>query len=210
VAEEHTVLSRLPRTPRVSEVSAHCVLNVFFGGPGSLVHKRYPELAARLEPLRMPGYDPAAAPVELTGDDGRLLRVLGQDGRAGFRALAAATGWSQTTVRRRLAELREIGALYFDVEFELGLLGLHTGASLWLSVAPGDLVAAGTALAEHPEVGFVAATTGPSNLYAGVMCPSSRALYDYLTGPVAALPGLHAVETAPIMRILKKTSPVVG
>jgi DNA-binding Lrp family transcriptional regulator len=35
-----------------------------------------------------------------------------------------------------------------------------------------------------------------------------RALYEYLTGPLAALPGVTSVETAPIIRTLKCTGSV--
>ncbi|WP_201304959.1 AsnC family transcriptional regulator [Streptomyces sp. GS7] len=70
------------------------------------------------------------------------------DGRVGFRSLSAATGWSEATVRRRLAELRASGVVYFDVDFDPVLLGLRASAALWLSVAPGESAAAGRALAE--------------------------------------------------------------
>jgi DNA-binding Lrp family transcriptional regulator len=209
-ADDHAVLGRLPRTPRVTEVSAHCVLHIFFGGRGSLLSKIEPLSAERLARLQPPPVEPASGPVPLTADDHRLVTALGQDGRAGYRQLAEATGWSQTTVRRRLAELRRAGVLYFDVDIDHTLLGLRTPATLWLSVEPGQLVAAGEALARHPQVGFAAATTGPYNLYAGVVCANTRALYEYLTGPIAALPGLRSVETAPIMRIFKQNSPVIG
>jgi DNA-binding Lrp family transcriptional regulator len=208
-AGEHTVLSRLPRTPRVTGVSAHCVLNVFFGGRESLLNKSHPLTAEQLDRLRPPRPRPTGDPVELTPGDHQLLRALGQDGRAGYRHLASVTGWSQTTVRRRLGELRHSGVVYFDVDFEHALLGLRSAAALWLSVEPGQLAAAGEALARHPQVGFAAATTGAANLYAGVLCANSRALYEYLTGPIAALPGLRSVETAPIMRIFKKNAPAV-
>jgi hypothetical protein len=36
--------------------------------------------------------------------------------------------------------------------------------TLWLAVAPDRLVAAGEALAAHPEVPFAAAVTGSANL----------------------------------------------
>ncbi|MDT7588571.1 MAG: hypothetical protein QOC67_2012 [Pseudonocardiales bacterium] len=207
--DEHTVLSRLPRTPRVTGVSAHCVLKVFFGGRESLLDKDHLFTAERFDRLRPPPPRPTGDPVELTAGDHQLIKALGQDGRAGYRHLASVTGWSQTTVRRRLAELRHSGVLYFDVDVEHALLGLHSAAALWLSVEPGQLAAAGEALARHPQVGFAAATTGAYNLYAGVVCASSRALYEYLTGPIAALPGLRSVETAPIMRFFKKVSPAV-
>jgi DNA-binding Lrp family transcriptional regulator len=206
-AATSSVLARLPRTPPVTQVSAHCVVHVFFGGPTSLLTKAGPLTPGQVEQFRPPDAEPVSPdePVELTGGDRALLAELRRDGRTGFRELAEATGWSQTTVRRRLGELRDAGALYFDVDFAPAVLGLRTAASLWLSVAPRHLEAAGAALAGHAEVGFAAATTGPSNLYVSVLCRHPRALYGYLTGPLAALPGVSAVETAPVMRTMKQS-----
>ena len=209
-AEESAVLSRLPRTPRVTDVSAHCVLHTFFGGNVSPLTKNGPLTAEQCARLRPPHAGPVANEDELTEQDGALLATLALDGRAGFRSLAAATGWSQTTVRRRLAELRASGVVYFDVDFDPALLGLRAAAALWLNIAPGELAAAGEALAAHPQVSFAAATTGTSNLYASVQCGGSSALYEYLTGPVAALPGVRSVETAPSMRVFKQASSIVG
>ena len=64
---------------------------------------------------------------------------------------------------------------------------------------------AGEALARHPEVGFAAATTGATNLYASVQLRDDRALFDYLTGPVTALPGLITIQTAPVLRTVKQS-----
>ncbi|MET8847917.1 Lrp/AsnC family transcriptional regulator [Amycolatopsis sp. NPDC004625] len=206
-AATSSVLARLPRTPPVTQVSAHCVVHVFFGGPTSMLTKAGPLSPGQIEQFRPPAADPVSPdePVELTDGDRALLAELRRDGRTGFRELATATGWSQTTVRRRLGELRDVGALYFDVDFAPALLGLRTAASLWLSVAPRHLEAAGAALAGHAEVGFAAATTGPANLYVSVLCRHPGALYGYLTGPLAALPGVSAVETAPVMRTVKQS-----
>ncbi|MEK2474189.1 Lrp/AsnC family transcriptional regulator [Streptomyces noursei] len=209
-AEESTLLARLPRTPRVTDVSAHCVLHTFFGGSTSPLTKNGPVTSDQRARLRPPATEPVTSPVELTAEDHALLEALALDGRAGFRSLASATGWSQTSVRRRLAELRAGGVVYFDVDFDPAVFGLRTSAALWLSIAPGDLAAAGEALAAHPQVSFAAATTGASNLYASVQCSGSTALYGYLTGPVAALPGVRSVETAPSMRVFKQASPIVG
>ncbi|MFB6436095.1 Lrp/AsnC family transcriptional regulator [Streptomyces sp. NPDC056411] len=214
--EESALLSRLPRTPQVTDVSAHCVLHTFFGGSTSPLTKNgplSPDQCARLRPQppeAEPMASPRASPMDLSAEDKALLEALALDGRAGFRSLASTTGWSQTHVRRRLAELRAGGIVYFDVDFDAVLFGLRTSATLWLNVAPGDLAAAGEALAAHPQVSFAAATTGASNLYASVQCSGSAALYAYLTGPVAALPGVRSVETAPSMRLFKQASPVVG
>ena len=59
------------------------------------------------------------------------------------------------------------------------------------------------ALADRPEVPFVAATTGSTNLVAALLCQDDRSLYEYITGEIAALDGLTHIETAPVMRAVK-------
>jgi DNA-binding Lrp family transcriptional regulator len=100
----------------------------------------------------------------------------------------------------RLADLRASGALYFDVDFHFRSLGVISQTMLWLSVAPDQMVAAGRALAAHPEVPFAAATTGSTNLFASVLCPDPSALYTYLTTKVATLPSVQQMETAPVCK----------
>ncbi|MFI9318506.1 Lrp/AsnC family transcriptional regulator [Kitasatospora aureofaciens] len=211
---EALLLARLPRTPRVEGVSAHSVLHTFYGGPDSLIAKLGPLDAQAVEALRPappphrpePVGPPPDRPVRLDDGDRKLLAALAADGRAGFEQLAGLTGWSPTTVRRRMTELRERGVLYLDVDCDRRLLGAGTRTLLWLSVAPPHLEAAGRALAGHPEVAFAAATTGPTNLYATVVCADQRALYRYLTTRVAALPAVLQVETAPVIRTVKQAA----
>ena len=135
-----------------------------------------------------------------------MLAVLATDGRAGFTDLAQASGTSQSTVRRRLSELLNSGVLYLDIEFDRRILDLDTRAMLWLSVTPAELVAAGEAMAEHPEVAFCAAVSGRSNLAASVVCSGVSALYEYLTEKIAKLPGVQGVESAPVIRTVKSIS----
>ncbi|QMU78543.1 AsnC family transcriptional regulator [Streptacidiphilus sp. PB12-B1b] len=208
--EEHALLlQRLPRTPSVVGVTAHCVMHTFFGGAMSLVTKwdtLAPEQVALLTPP--PPSRGAERPVRLDEGDKRLLAVLAQDGRASLGELAAATGWSQSTVRRRMAELHDSGALYFDMEFERRIFDLTARALLWLSVAPAELAATGEALAEHPEVAYACATTGATNVHAVVFAPDTTSLYTYLTTRIASLPAIRQVETTPIMRQVKGASPL--
>ncbi|MFJ9415033.1 MULTISPECIES: Lrp/AsnC family transcriptional regulator [unclassified Streptomyces] len=204
------LLQKLPRTPSVVGVTAHCLLHEFFGGPQGLVSKSgalSDEQIARLSP---PPPDPAAAPVALTDADRRLFDALGRDGRTPLAELAVTTGWSPTTVRRRLAELRADGVLYYDIDYDLRLFGYGVMVALWLSVAPAELDATGKALAAHPEVAFACATTGPNNLFASVLCEDVGALYTYLTTRVAALPGVRTMESAPRIRHIKGAGPVMA
>ena len=86
--------------------------------------------------------------------------------------------------------------------------GINVHAMLWLSVEPARLAETGQAIASHPEVPFAAASTGPTNLVVSALFRDTQHLYEYLTGELASLPGVSSVQTAPIIRTLKRTGSV--
>jgi DNA-binding Lrp family transcriptional regulator len=219
-------LRALPGSRRVVQISAHSILHVFSpvawqGVTNALSGTQL----ARLDPLGtaqtrtdpavpengLSGGTPAgAAPaggdaVTLRPEDDLLLAELARDGRAPNSALAAATHWHESTVRRRIGELQQAGLLSFDVDIGEAFLGVSASAMLWLAVDPAHLEAAGRAVAAHPEVPFAAATTGPTNLVISAVFRDTRHLYEYLTTRLPGLPGVRSVETAPIIGTLKRT-----
>jgi len=205
----HSLLARLPRSGRIVAVTAHSRLHMFTGGPDALgFFDVLPQ--ERVEPLRRhPSRLSAPAHAAEEGElDAALFAALAVDGRTPYADLAAATGWSETTVRRRMDQLRDAGVLHFDLEADMATFGFRTSAWLWLSVPPSHLAEVGTALAKYSEVAYVTATTGPANLTACVVCRDEEALYEFLTAKVGALPGVERVETAPIIRTVKQASPV--
>ncbi|MEA5365516.1 Lrp/AsnC family transcriptional regulator [Amycolatopsis sp., V23-08] len=203
---EALLLAKLPRTARVEGVSAHSVLHAFYGGPDNLVAKLGSLDEQAVERLRPPPVPHRPGPVRLDDGDRKLLAALATDGRTELEQLATLTGWSPTTVRRRMTELRERGVLYLDIDVDVSLFGIGPRTLLWLSVAPAYLEEAGTALAGHPEIAFAAATTGPTNLYASVVCADQQELYRYLTTRVAKLPAITHIETAPVIRTVKQAA----
>lgn len=202
------LLRQLPRAQRVLSVSAHCLLHVFVGGPIGWSGTARALTGAQIERLTPPEVSEVDEPVDLSGDR-RLLAVLREDGRATFARLAAATGQAESTVRRRLNQLRRTGVLYFDVDVDPAALGIGAHAMLWTSVRQSELVSVAQALARRPEVAFVAATTGPANLVATVLCQDVSALYTYLTGEIGSIPAIGHVETAPVIHTVKRAA-VIG
>jgi len=199
------LLDKLPRTGRITSVSAHSMLHMFFGGAMG----GYPQILAALSADQAAQLAPARRPVEAdpirTNElDERLFAALATDGRIPHAELAAITGWSESTVRRRMEQLLESGTLFYDLEVDAAAFGFHTEAWLWMSVRPSQLAAVGAELARHPEVAFAAATTGPSNLAASVLCPDSAGLYRYLTERIGAIDAIRHLETAPIIRTVKQ------
>ncbi|MFJ6794271.1 Lrp/AsnC family transcriptional regulator [Streptomyces sp. NPDC091268] len=208
------LLDKLPRTRRVTGVTAHTILRMFTGGPERWfgLDVLRPDQAAALEPPR-PAQAKGAADTrpryELDDTELAMLAVLGQDGRAGYPELARATGLSESTARRRLDRLREQGALYLDVEIVPRTLGYEAETALMLTVDPALLAQVGAALGSHPEVPFAAAVTGAANLLAVVVCRDTDALYTYLTERIGAVPGIRQMEVIPTLKNVKRAGMLV-
>ena len=64
------------------------------------------------------------------------------------------------------------------------------------------------AIAAHPEIGFAAATTGPSNLLVIAACRDVDSLYDFLERGIGNLPGIRQLESAPVIRNSKRVGAV--
>ncbi|MGY4103028.1 Lrp/AsnC ligand binding domain-containing protein [Nocardia sp. R16R-3T] len=73
-------------------------------------------------------------------------------------------------------------------------------------MAPSHLDHVATALAEHDELAFVAATTGPTNLVAQAMCSDPEELHHYLTHRLGAFEAIHSLATAPVLATVKAVS----
>lgn len=198
------LLDKLQRTPGVVSVSAHLLLHAFYGGRLGWFSKSDALDPDRVAALTPPPVESTGRPVVLEPTDEALLAVLGRDGRATLAELQSATHLSETAVKRRLEQLRRNGALYIDVQFDAALFGYDLHALLWLTVAPAALSTVGAALAAHREAAFVSAVTGQSNLFAVILFRDPGELYHYLSEKIGALDGVQHVETAPVLRQIKR------
>ncbi len=205
-------LRGLPGSRHVTAITAYSILNVFspveyVGHANGLSEAQLTALRGAASEPPPPAYRPADGQelaTELRPADDPLLAELAQDGRTPVADLAAAIHWHESTVRRRIEELRRAGLLYFDLDIDDSVLGISATVMLWLKVEPASLDAAGRAVAAHPEVPFAAATTGPTNLVVSGVFRDTREFYAYLTTKLAGLPGLQSVESAPIIGTLKR------
>jgi len=205
--QDALLLDKLPRTSRVVSVTAHLLLRGFVlpgGWPG--LAWLSPDQADRLRP---PPVEAEDGPLDLDDGDRALLRALNLDGRVPYADLAAATGWSETTVRRRMRALRRSGVLDYQLDLPPAAAGFGTQARLWIAARPARVVEVGEALARHPEIAFAALTTGPTNLVAALNCRSPLDLSHYLTERLASLEAITSMETAPIIRTVKRAGPLL-
>lgn len=190
----------------ITGITAQTVLRIHAGA-----HQwRLPELSKQVrealgEPVRPDGRVPPAADETET----RIRAVLEADGRASAATVAERSGVAAITVRRRLSALRAAGTLLTSVGVDPGRLGLPVGARLILTVPPSRLDAAARALAGHPAVHGVLATTGIASLHVAVWLPDLDALYDFLTADLAGL-DVSAAETILVGRVIKRPGMQAG
>ncbi|PJI91105.1 Lrp/AsnC family transcriptional regulator [Luteimicrobium subarcticum] len=212
-ASHHSLLlQEIPRAPSISAVSAHRLLHTYLGGPTAWQGHTTALTVAQQDQFREGVTTPNDEPdVEVgacaTPADWELLTALQRNGRTSFTDLAAETGLSTSTVTRRLAALQAGGMLSFDVEVEAGVYGITTQALLWMSVAPAHLDETARSLIEGKELAFLASTTGSTNLVALVLCRTPAELHDYLAHGLGALDSIRTLETSPVQRTLKMSSP---
>ncbi|MEY9894881.1 DNA-binding Lrp family transcriptional regulator [Catenulispora sp. MAP5-51] len=225
------LLERLPATKPITAISAYCVVHTFTGNQDGwqpvataldaeqvaalagaapqAAPRAAPRAADRSADSRSAFPDPAESPDSPDPADRILAAELARDGRTPFTDLAAATGLDESSVRRRLAALLADGRLYFDLDVDDRALGYGFSTLLWLAVEPARLSAVGAALAGFPEVAFAGATTGPTDVLASVVTPSGGAFYRFLTERVGPLSGVREIQSAPVLRTLKRAGSTV-
>lgn len=122
--------------------------------------------------------------------DRALIGMLQQDGRASFSDIAKVLGLDASSVRRRFDRLRALGCFTIVTVIEAAALGLESETLITIRAEPRQLSTISDALAEHHEVRYLALTLGASALICEVMASSTEALYKFLTGTLAELPGV--------------------
>ncbi|MEU2248362.1 Lrp/AsnC family transcriptional regulator [Streptomyces sp. NPDC019224] len=155
--------------PGVRSTRTRLGLRIYQEGSGWKVRALEPAGRARLTAPHAAGHPGSPSPHALRGDtDRRLLEALGADGRAGWAELAAHTGLSESTVRRRVG--RELRDRDIVVRCDLAQQPAGwPGIATYRAVVPhGELNATGAALARLPQVRLCASVTGSCNLLLSV------------------------------------------
>src|SRR5271170_4592768 len=120
---DSSVLARLPRTRQVLSFTAYAVMHMHVSGSEAkwmpfdepLTPAQITVLHGGASP-RPPAVSSSGAGPAIRADDAPLVAELARDGRAGVVALARATGWPQSRVSARLAELLTSGAVHVSTD----------------------------------------------------------------------------------------------
>ena len=200
-ARTSLLLRDLPATADVRSWDAYDLMKVFPAGFAWSAGLLPTGLFGSLAPiLREPRDAPEIQPL-----DDALIDQLAANARASYGDLAARLATSASTVRRRLDLLESAHMLRLACDVDLGLLGIHADALLWIATGPGRLEATGHQLSRHPQVRFAAATTGAANLLVAVAAEDLGGLYVFLTETVGSIDDVRGLEVTRILSSVKRT-----
>jgi DNA-binding Lrp family transcriptional regulator len=140
--------------------------------------------------------------VVLDPDDRAIVEELRADGRITYRDLAARTGISYPTARRKAISLVERGVIRIVTNVNRLALGGYAQAAVGVRVS-GDLEKVLDQLRTLPEIDVVTATAGRFDLLLDVDASDPDALLRFVHREVRALPGVSDTETFPYLKVLK-------
>ncbi|SCF56743.1 Lrp/AsnC family transcriptional regulator [Streptomyces sp. Ncost-T10-10d] len=137
-------------------------------------------------------------------EDLSLIRELGTDGRLGHTELAAATGLSEHTARRRLTRLIQAGDLTFRCDLAHPLAGLPT-MMIYRTVVPHTrLEQTGLLLARMEQVRLCVSVSGPHNLLVLVWLHGLFDIGPFETTLAQRCPELEVKDRTVALRSLKR------
>ena len=142
--------------------------------------------------------------VDLDDLDRQLCERLRADGRSGFPQLALELDITESMARRRVEALMTAGALQPITLVDPRLLGYDIELMIWLQVEPTRLEEAAVALAARPEVRYLSATTGYSDLVGEVILRSQDELYTFRIQTLGAMSEIRSVDMALELQTLKR------
>lgn len=133
-----------------------------------------------------------------------LIAGLGNDGRRSYSDLSNELGLSETAIARRVNALAANRMMYFVTLVDPRALGFELEVLLYMRVDLSALEFLATALAGRPEVRYVSATTGYSDLACEAVFRDTDALYDFITRTLGPLKGIREVEVAIELETVKR------
>ena len=148
---------------------------------------------------------PAHARPHIDPIEQRMIEILQLDGRKTTRQIAKESGVSELTARRKLRRLTEQEIIRVVATVDPFDVGYETPAIIGLRVDPARLEAVAAAISELPNVVYVAATTGNTDLIVEVMARTNQDLADFLLQHLSSVPGVLSSETNLVIRIFKQS-----
>ena len=135
--------------------------------------------------------------------DLKIIIELQRDGRQTNIELARKLGVVEGTIRKRVKALQDNKYMRIVAVPHLRELGYKCVSTIAMQVQLKLLRKVGEALAEKPNVGYLAFITGRYDLLAVVMTPTSDDISTFIEKEITPIPGILRTETFVNLDVIK-------
>ncbi len=137
----------------------------------------------------------AMTPLDLTEIDHQILDRLTVDARVSNREIARELGLTEGTIRMRLKRLTDEKAIHVTAVTSYDHLPDPLVSYLWIDVDTAHTIAAvAAALANQPEITYVASLVGRADILAITWVRDATQLAQYLHNAIGHLPGIGRIH----------------
>ena len=134
-------------------------------------------------------------PLTLDALDHRIIERLSSDARVSNREIAREFGLTEGTIRSRLKRLLDNKVIRVAAVTNTKRLRNPILAYLWIEAdTAGDIEDLAKAMADLPEIGFVATMLGRADVLAMTLVENGNELTDFLHQTIDKIPGVRRVR----------------
>jgi len=144
-------------------------------------------------------------PRSVTPTDRAIIRLLQQNSRASYAELSRKTGIPESTIRRRMERLQQVGVIEFSMVADPAKLGYQLRAIIGIKLDVRELERIAKLLSDMEEVAFAAFVTGSFDVIIQVIVEHQEGLVQLLQR-LAAIEGVRSTETFVMPWIIKPTT----
>ncbi len=136
--------------------------------------------------------------------DKKIIEMLKENARRPYTDMAKELGVTETTIRKRVAELERSGVIKkYTIEIAPEKIGFKTITILGIDVEPKYLLEVAQKLAEMDEVQWVATSTGDHMIMCEVWAANGEALMKLLSSKIGKIKGITDLCPAIVLEKIK-------
>jgi Lrp/AsnC family transcriptional regulator for asnA, asnC and gidA len=135
--------------------------------------------------------------------DRAIIRILQKNGRTNNTDIARDLDVTETTIRKRIAQLLEDDMINVVAVPTPKAVGSSTSAIIGLSVALHAIHQVSAQLRKCPEVRYVGMSAGRHDIMVEVFASDQEHLLEFLTDRLGSMDGITDVETSVILKVVK-------
>lgn len=135
--------------------------------------------------------------------DRRIIKMLQRDGRMANTEIARALSVTETTVRKRIAQLLDEDLINIVAVPTPAAVGMNLSAIIGISLKLTAIHTVGEHLRGLPEVRYVGMSAGRYDVMVEAFFADQEHLLEFVTDRLGSIEGIEDVETSIILKVVK-------